>query len=297
MYAVMGITGQVGAAVANSLLDRGERVRGVVRDPRKAAAWAARGVELEVADYEDANTLEPAFRGTDGVFAMIPPYFAPAPGFPEAKASIGAVRAALERAAPPKVVYLSSIGAEKTSGIGLITSLHLLEEAMTSLPFPGAFLRAGWFMENSVWDVKPAVEQGKIFAFLHPLERKFPMVATADIGKIGAEILGQTWTGNRFVEVMGPARYSANDLAAAFAAVLGRKVEPVEVPRETWADTFVAHGMPADRTAPRIEMLDRFTSGWIDFGVPGTERFAGTTELQQVIAELVARGKAPSVSE
>jgi uncharacterized protein YbjT (DUF2867 family) len=296
MYAVMGITGQVGAAVANSLLDRGERVRGLVRNPGKAAAWAARGVELAVADYEDANTLEAAFRGTDGVFAMIPPHFAPAPGFPEAKASIGAIREALARALPSKVVCLSSIGAEKASGTGLITTLHLLEEAMTSLPFPGAFLRAGWFMENSVWDVKPAVEQGKLFAFLHPLERKFPMVATADIGKIGAEILGQTWTGNRFVEVMGPERYSANDLAAAFTAVLGHKVEAVAVPRETWADTFVAHGMPADRTAPRIEMLDRFTSGWIDFGVPGTERFAGTTELQQVIAELVVRAEALTVS-
>ena len=112
MYAVMGITGQVGAAVANSLLDRGERVRGIVRDPRKTAAWAARGVELAVADYEHANTLEAAFRGTDGVFAMIPPYFAPAPGFPEAKASIGAIRAALERAAPPKVEPAGHIAQE-----------------------------------------------------------------------------------------------------------------------------------------------------------------------------------------
>jgi uncharacterized protein YbjT (DUF2867 family) len=297
MYAVMGITGQVGAAVANSLLDRGERVRGIVRNPQKAAAWAARGVELAIADYEDSDALEAAFRGSDGVFAMIPPYFAPAPGFPEAKASIHAIRVALERALPPKVVYLSSIGAEKTSGTGLITALHLLEEAMASLPFPGAFLRAGWFMENSVWDVKPAREQGKLFTFLHPLERKFPMIATADIGKIGAEILGQTWTGKRFVEVVGPQRYSANDLAAAFTAVLGHEVEAVEVPRETWADTFVAQGVPADRTALRIEMLDRFNSGWIDFGVPGAERFAGTTGLQQVIAELVARANAPSAQE
>jgi NAD(P)H dehydrogenase (quinone) len=289
MYAVMGITGQVGAAVANSLLAHGEKVRGIVRNPEKAAAWKARGVELATADYEDVAGLEAAFRGVAGVFAMVPPYFAPAPGFPEAKATIAALRAALAAARPPKVVCLSSIGAEKTSGTGLITTLHLLEEALGTLPVPIAFLRAGWFMENSVWDVAPAREQGKVFAFLQPLDRKVAMVATADIGRAGAETLLQSWTGKRYIEVAGPRRYSANDIGAAFATALGREIEVIEVPRETWVSTFVAHGAPEDRVAPRVEMLDKFNSGWIDFGVDGTEQFVGSTELPQAIEELVAR--------
>jgi NAD(P)H dehydrogenase (quinone) len=290
MYAVMGITGQVGAAVANSLLARGKQVRGIVRNPEKAAAWKARGVELATADFEDAAGLEAAFRGVAGVFAMLPPYFAPAPGFPEAKATIAALHGALEAARPPKAVYLSSIGAEKTSGLGLITTLHLLEEAMGTLPIPGAFLRAGWFMENSVWDVAPAREQGKLFSFLHPLDKKFAMVATADIGRAGAETLEESWAGNRYIEVIGPQRYSANDLATAFATALGRKVEAVEVPRDTWVSTFVGQGTPEDRVAPRVEMLDKFNSGWIDFGAAGTERFVGHTDLLQVIEQLVAKG-------
>ena len=290
MYAVMGITGQVGAAVANSLLASGEQVRGIVRNPEKAAAWKARGVELVTADYEDAAGLEAAFRGVEGVFAMIPPYFAPSPGFIEAKAAIAALRTALEAARPPKVVCLSSIGAEKTSDTGLITTLHLLEEALGTLPVPVAFLRAGWFMENSVWDVAPAREQGKLFAFLHPLDKKFAMIATADIGRAGAETLVQSWTGRRYIEVGGPVRYSANDLGAAFSTALGRKVEVIEVPRETWVGLFTAQGPAEDRIAPRVEMLDKFNSGWIDFGVAGTESFVGKTELVQVIEELVARG-------
>jgi uncharacterized protein YbjT (DUF2867 family) len=39
MYAVMGITGNVGGAVARTLLTRGEKVRGIVRNPEKAAEW------------------------------------------------------------------------------------------------------------------------------------------------------------------------------------------------------------------------------------------------------------------
>jgi uncharacterized protein YbjT (DUF2867 family) len=77
MYAVMGITGQVGSVVAEALLARGKQVRAIVRDPQKAAAWAERGVEMAAADYDDAVALETAFRGIKGVFVMIPPNFAP----------------------------------------------------------------------------------------------------------------------------------------------------------------------------------------------------------------------------
>jgi hypothetical protein len=46
--------------------------------------------------------------------------------------------------------------------------------------------------------------------------------------------------------------------------------------------------MPEGRTEPRAEMVDAFNSGWIHFGVPGTEHFTGTTNLSLVIAKLVA---------
>jgi hypothetical protein len=37
-------------------------------------------------------------------------------------------------------------------------------------------------------------------------------------------------------------------------------------------------------------MVDAFNSGWIHFGVPGTEHVDGTTTLREVIAHLVKRG-------
>jgi hypothetical protein len=48
--------------------------------------------------------------------------------------------------------------------------------------------------------------------------------------------------------------------------------------------------MPEGRTEPRAEMVDGFNSGWIHFGVPGTEHVTGTTSLTSVIAKLVATG-------
>jgi hypothetical protein len=83
MYAVMGITGNVGGAVARTLLAKGEKVRGIVRNPEKAVQWQKQGAELFKADYDDVDALTAAFTGVAGVFVMVPPNFAPAPGFAE----------------------------------------------------------------------------------------------------------------------------------------------------------------------------------------------------------------------
>jgi uncharacterized protein YbjT (DUF2867 family) len=290
MYAVMGITGRVGGAIAENLLAQGEQIRAIVRNPEKAAGWKAQGAEIAVADVDDPNALASAFEGTDGVFLMVPPNFVPAPGFPETRKTLASYHAALAKALPKKAVYLSSIGAERTSGLGLITSSHLLEQTLGDLPIAHAFLRAGWFMENHAWDVTTAKSEGRIFSNLYPLDRKFSLVATADIGKAGADVLRQQWTGTRYIEVAGPEQYSPNDIAAALGNALRRTVKAIAVPREKWTEFFVGQGMPEGRTEPRAEMVDGFNSGWIHFGVPGTEHIKGRTGLTTVIAELVAKG-------
>jgi len=66
-------------------------------------------------------------------------------------------------------------------------------------------------------------------------------------------------------------------------------VEAVAVPRESWITDFFEQGTPEERSEPRIEMLDAFNSGWIDFGVPGTEHISGVTKLRTVLQALVAR--------
>jgi NAD(P)H dehydrogenase (quinone) len=289
MYAVMGITGKVGGAVASTLLAKGEKVRGIVRNPEKAAEWQKQGVELFKADYDDVDALTAAFTGVAGVFVMVPPNFAPTPDFAETKATLKVLHEALSRALPAKAVYLSSIGAEQASGLGLITSSHLLEEALGDLPFSHAFLRAGWFIENSAGDVASALNEGKILFQLHPLDRKFSLVATADIGNAGGETLTQNWTGIRHIEVAGPERYSPLDIADAFADAVGHPIEAIPVPRGEWETLWVSQGMPEGRTAPRAEMVDAFNSGWIHFGVPGTEHVGGTTPLRAVIAQRVTR--------
>jgi NAD(P)H dehydrogenase (quinone) len=284
MFAVMGITGRVGGTAAEQLLAGGARVRGIVREAKKAEKWAARGAELAVADSTDRAALIRAFAGADGVFVMIPPFFAPAEGFPETRAILDVLAPALAEARPGRVVLLSSVGGHLDHGLGLITQSHLFEQAMRPLGLPFAAVRPAWFMENASWDVAPARNTGQFHSFLSPLDRAIPMVATADIGKTVADVLaGPAWTGWRTIELAGPRPVSPNDIAAALGRALGKPVTASAIPRSRWEQV-----MGNNPNRYHIEMLDGFNSGLITFEGRGAESRSGKTSLDQVIRELVA---------
>jgi len=284
MYAITGITGQVGSALANALFAAGKPFRAIVRDAAKGVAFAERGAEVAVADVDDTPALTRAFEGAEAVFVLLPPLFDPSPGYPESTRSIASLRDALLAARPDRVVVLSTVGAHATEE-NLLSQLGRMEGLLGKLPMPVTFLRAGWFFENAQWDVAAARETGVIDSYLYPLDRKVPMVATKDIGELAATLLGEVSTGVRVVELESTQRTSPDDIAAAFAKALGRDVVARVVPRDEWASRFVAQGMT--NPTPRMRMLDGFNEGWIDFeGTP----VKGRTGVDEVIAQLVSRG-------
>ena len=282
MYAVTGITGKVGGAVAQRLLDAGVKVRAVVRDEAKGKPWADKGCDVAVAEIGDADALTASFADTDGVFLMTPPNYDPEPGFPETQANARAIAAAIVAARPGKVVFLSTVGAQVAEP-NLLNNSKMTEETLRRAPVPVAFLRAGWFMENASGDVE-AARKGAIPSFLQPLDHAIPMVATADIGRTAATLLQESWNGVRIVELEGPRHYAAADIGRAFAVALGRDVRVEPVPRDSWEQLFRSQGMR--HPMPRIRMVDGFNEGWIDFEGSGEHR-RGNQTLEAVIAGLI----------
>jgi uncharacterized protein YbjT (DUF2867 family) len=289
MYAITGITGQVGGAVAHKLLAAGKTVRAVVRDAAKGASWVGRGCELARAEMNDVAAMTAAFRGTEGVFILMPSNFDPSPGFTETQAIVDDLYEALAAARPGKVVCISTIGAQATE-FNLLNQLGMLETSLRRLAMPVTFLRPAWFMENAAWDIAPAKADGIVPSYLQPLDKPVPMIATADIGRLAADLLQQDWTGHRVVELEGPARISPNDIAAAMTRVLKRDVRMEVVPRDTWESGFRAQGMR--HPEPRMRMLDGFNEGWIEFEQPGTV-LKGSTTIDTVLTDLVARVAKP----
>jgi len=89
------------------------------------------------------------------------------------------------------------------------------------------------------------------------------------------------------VELEGAHRVTHNEIAATFASLLGRPVRIEAVPRETWESLFKSQGVK--NPVPRIQMLDGFNEGWIEFesGEAGSRK--GRVELRTVLQKLIER--------
>src|SRR6195952_3048084 len=290
MYLVMGITGNVGGATARHLLKQGKQVRAVVRNREKAAKWADQGVELVDGDWNDAVSIEQALKGVEGAFVMLPAVWAPSPDFKEAKSVIANYVTALTRAAPPRVVALSSMGANRTSGLGMITALSLLEQGFHDLTSPIAFVRAGGFFENFVYGLHVA-QGGTLPVYYDPTNRKSTMVATKDIGREVATLLtGPAWSGQRVVEL--GSMVTADEVAEQLGEVLNLDVKAFAVRVQGWAEAFEQFGIPKGHTGPAEEMFEAVNAGWMDLGIEGTEHVAGTTSARDVFEAALNAAKA-----
>jgi NAD(P)H dehydrogenase (quinone) len=112
------------------------------------------------------------------------------------------------------------------------------------------------------------------------------MVSTKDIAKRVAAILEERWRAFGVVELEGPARYSADDVAAALAGALGTKVRSESVPRDSWEELFRSQGMK--NPLPRLRMLDGFNEGWIDFEAGEGSTRKGTVTLESAIQSMIS---------
>ena len=72
MFALTGITGQVGGAMADVLMQRRLPVRAVVRDADNGAGWAAQGCEMAIAQMNDPRALAEAFNASS-ISAIVRP--------------------------------------------------------------------------------------------------------------------------------------------------------------------------------------------------------------------------------
>ncbi|MFF8770642.1 NmrA family NAD(P)-binding protein [Kitasatospora sp. NPDC015120] len=114
--AVTGATGKQGGATARRLLAGGRRVRALVRDTTTpaAAALAAAGAELAVADFDDPASLGPALADATALFAVPPVAYGPTGSDPELEFTRG--RALADAAAAAGIRQVVFTGVASTTG-------------------------------------------------------------------------------------------------------------------------------------------------------------------------------------
>lgn len=287
MYAVVGVSGNTGGAVARTLIDRGIPVRVIIRNAAKAATWAAQGAQIAVAEISDAEAMTRALSGVEGAYLLNPPAYADGDPFARAAQVAAALASAVAASGVPKIAVLSSVGAQHETGTGLIRTNYIVEQGLSDKAPSVVFVRASYFTENWAPMIGVVSVTGSLPSFLQPLDRAIPMVSPSDIGRVAAEALLEEWTGTRIIELEGPARYSPADAAAAFSKALGSAVTAVAVPDTQWASLMGMGGIPSSAIPHFISMFQGINNGTVDFEGAGASHIYGRITLEEAIAKIV----------
>jgi uncharacterized protein YbjT (DUF2867 family) len=283
MFVVAGITGQTGAAAAETLLAAGQPVRAIVRDVAKSQAWAARGVELVQGDVGDVAALTRALTGAQGAYLLVPPN----PAHPDPTGNQIDVAAAIRQAALaaklPKLVLLSSEAAHLDRGNGPIKGLHMAEAILALAAPQVTFLRASYFQENWQSGFGLAKAQGILPSFKSNSDAKRSMVATKDIGRVAGELLLDP-APPAVVELSGREPTSAKDVAAAMSEVLGKPIQLVQPPRDQWVGILTGAGLGQPYAELLAELNDGINSGHVQFSGRGVQ-MRGRISIAETIAD------------
>jgi len=185
LIVITGATGQQGGATARELLAAGHRVRAMTRKPDGDAATALKNLGAEVVrgDLNDPKSLEQAFAGAWGLYAVQNTWEAGV----EQEEVQGKRSAEIAKAVGVKHFVYASVGsAQRETGIPHFDNKARVEETVRSLGFPShTVVRPVFFMENlaSPW-FKPYIDKGTLALGIEP-DTKLQMIAVADIGKYG----------------------------------------------------------------------------------------------------------------
>jgi uncharacterized protein YbjT (DUF2867 family) len=288
MFVVVGATGNTGSVVVETLLNRKQPVKVIVRSADKGAGWKTKGAEVAVASLDDVSALTQAFEGTEGVYLLVPPNYGAEAWLADQRARMDRAAEAVQKSGAQHVVFLSSVGGHIAGGTGPIRAASYGEHALEAVAKNITILRPSYFMENWAPVIGAAKADGVLPTFIAP-QAKIPMTSTKDIGRIGAEHLMAGGRGKQIVEMAGPEDYSPNQVASALGRILGKTVTAQQAPLSAVVPTFKAFGFSDEAARLFEEMYAAFSGGTINYEHPASV-IRGQVTLAEALQGLAKAG-------
>jgi uncharacterized protein YbjT (DUF2867 family) len=247
-------TGQIGSRIVQLLLQAGVRPTLVARNPSKLSDELRSQTDVRQGDQGDAASSIEATKGASTVFWLSAESHAsndPIGGF--VRKAENAARAIRENGIA-RVVFLSSMGAERRHGMGLIDGLGQTEEVLNATDASIVHLRPSFFFENFLGQIETL--KGGVFPAPAPAELSMPYVATRDIAQVAAGfLLNPSWTGRHTQGIHGPRDLSFTEVAQELSAATGRKIEFVSVPDEAAQNAMIGAGMSPETAKGYVGMF------------------------------------------
>ncbi|ATB29688.1 SDR family oxidoreductase [Melittangium boletus] len=273
MILVTGATGHLGRLVVEGLLEKlpAQKIAVAVRDPEKAQALAARGVQVRRADYSQPDTLSAAFQGVEKLLLI---------SSSEVGQRVAQHRAVVEAARKVGVRLLAytSILRADTSSLALAAEHKATEQLIRDSGLPFVFLRNGWYIENYTANLAPALAHGALVGSSG--EGRVAAATRADYAAAAVEVLTGSGHENKVYELGGDTPFTLSELAAEVSRQTGKAIVYKNLPPEQYQGVLVGAGLPAGFAQVLVDS---------DLGAARGELNDSTGELSRLIGRPTTR--------
>lgn len=237
MIVITGATGQLGRLVIQSLLAKlpATQIVAAVRNPARAVDLAAQGVQIRQADYTDPASLVTAFQGAEKVLLISSSEIG------QRAAQHRNVIDAAKKAGVSLVAYTSILHADR-SPLGLAAEHAATEAYLRESGMPNVLLRNGWYTENYLASVPPALQHG---AFIGSAgEGRISSAARVDYADAAAVALTASGQAGKVYELAGDDSYTLTEFAAELSRQSGKPVPYVNLPEADYKAALLGAGLP-----------------------------------------------------
>lgn len=289
MITVMGAAGNVGAKVADQLLQGNETVR-VQEHRRSLDGLAERGAEVVRGDARNVEDLRVLFGDADAAFVLLPDNMDD-PDFVANRARMSqAITAALRDTGVPHVVALTVVGADREGAPGPPAGLHDHERRLSELRDTSLLiLRPAAYMDYLLASL-PLIRSQQLNGSAVDGDVPYPMVATQDVAREAAERLARRdWNGHQSKLLLGPEDVSLRQATSLIGSLLGLPDLPyVEFPPAQMTDGLVAAGMSEEAARLLVDMQLGINDGWFFGDVRRTPDTTMPTRLEEFLKHALA---------
>jgi uncharacterized protein YbjT (DUF2867 family) len=211
---VLGGTGTVGSRVTRELLARNVKVKVLTREANKAA-HLPEGVETEIGNLQEPETVRRVFDGVDSLFVLNAT--SPAESHEGLMAVSGARMAGVKR-----LVYLSAMNIDRAPYIPHFGAKLGIEAAVEGSGIPYTILRPNNFYQNDYW-FKDAILQFSVYP--QPFGGVgMSRVDVRDIAEAAAIALVSGKGEGETYNLVGPEALTGEQSAAIWSDALGRQI-------------------------------------------------------------------------
>jgi uncharacterized protein YbjT (DUF2867 family) len=280
MIVITAPTGNIGHQVLSNILDCGEPIRVIARDPAKLSAATRSRVEVVEGSHGDLDVVTRAFAGADAVFWLLPPN----PQAPSLEAAyVDFTRPACQAfntQSVKRVVTVTALGRGSHDDTGYVAASLAMDDLIASSGVAFRALAMPSFMDNMLNQVDAIKNQGMFYSPISA-DLKLPTVATRDIAAVAAKLLvDNTWTGQSEVPLLGAEDLSNNDMAWIISDVLGKRVGFQQISGEDFRARLTGFGMSEPMAQGMLDMMVAKNEG-LDNAEPRTAQATTPTTFRQ----------------